>query len=193
MTASGLKKIPMERASQVCRDIALDPDALALLSPDMAPADYLHQLVARSLFADAVKFLARALPKRESTWWACLCARAALGTPPPAPLREAIEAAERWVYEPSEAHRRATQTAAQTAGFAAAAGWAAMAAFWSGGSMVPPDLPAVPPPDDLTAKAAAGAVMLAAVCGEPARAPERYRDFLRRGLDIAGGGDGRLG
>jgi hypothetical protein len=67
-----------------------------------------------------------------------------------------------------------------------------MAAFWSGGSLAPPESPAVPPAANLTAKAVAGAVMLAAVVPDPVQAPEKYRHFFDLGVDIACGGKGKL-
>jgi hypothetical protein len=192
MSEHAFKKVAAERASAVCQDIDLDEAARGLLSPELAPAAYLRLLIDGALYADAVRFLARALPKREATWWACLCARSALGQNPEPDLVTAVEAAEQWVQRPTEEQRRLTFPAAQAAQFGHPASWAAMAAFWSGGSMAPPDAPAVPPADNLTAKAVAGAVVLAAVQTEPEKAEAKYRRFLDQGIDIAGGGSGRL-
>jgi hypothetical protein len=192
MTEPVFTKIPAASAASLCQDIDLDEAARQLLSPDIGPADFLRALMERGLYPDAVKFLARALPKRESTWWACLCARSTLGADPAAEARKPLELAERWVYKPSEEHRRAAFAAAEAHRFQGPWSWAAMAAFWSGGSMAPPEAPVVPPADNLTGKAVAGAVMLAAVQSEPEKAPEKYRRFLEQGIDIARGGNGRL-
>lgn len=191
MSEIPFKKISAVTAAEVCRDIQLEPAALERLTPAATPADFLQALTQQGLHAEAVKFLARALPKREAAWWACLCARHALdGSPLPA-LLKALEAAERWVYEPTEDHRRAAHAAAQETDFSHPASWAAMAAFWSGGSMAPPNVPAVPAADHLTGKATAGAVILAAVQTEPEKAQEKFLLFLRQGVDIACGGNGR--
>ncbi len=120
-------------------------------------------------------------------WWACLCARQAHGASPPAPIGPALAAAEKWVSDPSEDHRRTAQAAATAAGMGAPAGCAAMAAFFSGGSLAPPNAPVVPPGEHLTAHAAAGAVMLAAVLTEPQKAVEKYRKFFALGLDVGNG------
>ncbi len=131
--------------------------------------------------------MASALPKRRAVWWACICARSALDEESaPEPLA-ALEAAEKWVRTPTDDHRRAAMDAAETAGFESPASWAAVAAFWSEGSMAPPDVPAVEAPDDLCAKAVAGAVMLAAVAGDPERMSDRYRAFLGHAADLASG------
>ena len=192
MSEYAFKKVAADRASAVCQDVDIGEAGLALLDPELAPDAYLRLLMDGALYPDAVRFLARALPKREATWWACLCARSALGGSPAPDALKALELAERWVYQPTEEHRRLTCEAAERAQFGHPASWAAMAAFWSGGSMAPPGVPSVPPADNLTAKAVAGAVMLAAVQTEPEMAAAKYRRFLEQGIDIACGGSGRL-
>lgn len=186
------KKVLADEAAAICGDIELDEAGQGLLSPKMAPAVFLRILVDGALYTDAVKFLARALPKREATWWACLCARSVLGENPAPEVVRALELAEQWVDEPTEEHRRLTWPAAEAAQFNHPACWAAMAAFWSGGSMAPPDAPAMPPAENLTGKVVAGAVMMAAVQTEPEKSETNYRRFLEQGIDIACGGTGRL-
>jgi Family of unknown function (DUF6931) len=124
-------------------------------------------------------------------WWACLAARAVL-IPGAATPEAAIEAAEAWVYHPDEDHRRVAMAAVSAVANDSPARWAATAAAWTGGSLAPPESPAVPPGETLTAQAAAGAVLLSAVQSEPERAPERHRRAIAQGLDIARGGSGRL-
>lgn len=46
---------------------------------------------------------------------------------------------------------------------------------------------AIPPADELTGKALAGALMLAAVVGEPENAPVRLQGFVEQGLQVARG------
>jgi hypothetical protein len=145
------------------------------------------QLIAAAEFPEAIRFLAHELPKREAVWWACLCVRKAAGADPAAPLAEALRAAEAWVADPSEENRRKALPAAEAAGYGTAAGCASAAAFWSGGSLGPADLPLVAPGEHLTAHGAASAVMLAAVASEPEKAPEKSREFLRLGLEVAEG------
>jgi hypothetical protein len=193
MTEPTFKKIPSPQAAPLCADIELEEPARRFLQAEPSPAAFLAQLMEQGLLVDAVRFLARALPHRESTWWACLCARTTLGEDARAEFKAAVEAAERWVYTPSEENRRTTYDAAQATDFESPVAWAAMAAFWSGGSMAPPEAPVVPPADNLTSKAVAGAVLLSAVMSEPEKAPEKYRTFLAQGIDIANGGSGRTG
>ena len=117
----------------------------------MTPRQYLDLLVERQLHADAVQFLAHALPKREAVWWACLCARPVLGPEPPPAAAAALEAARAWVIDPRDEKRRATFPAAEAAEIGTPAGCAAAAAYFSGGSLAPANLPAVAPAEHLTA------------------------------------------
>ncbi len=69
MSEYPFKKVAADRAAAICQDIDLDEAARGLLAPELAPAAFLRLLVDGALYADAVRFLARALPKREATRW----------------------------------------------------------------------------------------------------------------------------
>lgn len=192
MTTATLTKVVFTKAAQISRDIELDAQALAGLDDNAAPVEFLNGLLQLQLYPDAVRFLARALPKREAAWWACLCARSTLNGDTRPEVDVALRMAEAWVYQPNEANRRAANSAAFVAGFDNPCTWAAMAAFWSEGSMAPENMPPVQPMENLTAKAAAGAVMLAAVQGKPEQIQDKYRFFIDQGIAIANGGNGKL-
>src|SRR3954462_8819260 len=123
----------------------LSEDALELVRPEMHPRDYVALLADKALFEDAVRFVAHALPKREAVWWAWVCARRASGESPTSKIGAALQATEKWIAQPNEDNRRAAMDAARTAEFGTAAGCAALAAFFSGGSLAPPNAPVVPP------------------------------------------------
>jgi Family of unknown function (DUF6931) len=180
---------PVRTAAEIGKLFPLGDEAKKLLRDGLTPRQYLDVLLEKQCYIDAVRFLAHALPKREAVWWACLCARSAAGTLGTDPQTAALQTAERWVTDPSEANRRAAQDAAETAGMGTPAGCAAMAAFWSGGSMAPPNVPVVPPGETLTAHGVAGAVLLAAVVTEPQKAAEKQRKFLTQGLEVLAGGN----
>jgi hypothetical protein len=180
-------KIAAKTAAEVCKRFALGEEAKKLLKADMSPKQFLDVLLQQQQFIDAVRLLAYALPRPESVWWACVCARAAAGGKLSPAATAALEAAEKWVADPSEDNRRAAMPAAEAAELGTPAGCAAAAAFWSGGSLGPPNVPAVPPADHLTAHGVASSVMLAAVQTEPAKAPEKYRKFCELGLEVADG------
>ncbi|HKG93341.1 MAG TPA: hypothetical protein VKA84_15650 [Gemmatimonadaceae bacterium] len=164
----------------------VEEEGRALLQPRQHPLEFVRALTGAGRHADAIRFLAHAIPKREAVWWAWMAARRALppGDPPPK-LRGALDATERWLTQPSEEHRRAAMAAAEVAGLGTAAGCAALAAFLSGGSIAPPDAPAVPPGEFLTAKAVTGAVLSAAAAGDPEKLPETLRASAEQGVELA--------
>jgi hypothetical protein len=187
MSNGTLAKVEARTAAEVCKRFPLGEEAKKLLRDGLTPRQFLDALLERQEYPDAARFLAHALPKREGVWWACLCARAAHGPGAPAKAAAALQAAEKWVADPSEDNRRAAMAAAEAAELGTPAGCAAMAAFWSGGSLAPPNVPAVPPGEHLTAHGVAGAVMLAAVLNQPEKAAERYRQFFALGVEVANG------
>jgi hypothetical protein len=173
--------------------LELEPPAAAALGSAQTAAEGIAALVAAGFRTEAARLAAHALPKREAVWWACMCARAVPDPALAAPDIAALAAAEHWVRKPTdEALRRAAMEAAQRTGFRTPEAWAAVGAFWSGGSMAPEGQPVVPPAEHLTGVAIAGAVVLAAVRNRAERAPARFERFLAAARDIAAGGAGRI-
>lgn len=185
MSTSAAAPSAPRTAAEISQSCQLEDEARKLLRTDMLPRQYVEQLIGAGCLHDAVKFLAQALPKREAVWWASQCAKSVAGSNPPPPTVAAIQAAEAWVTEPTEEHRRAAMQASEAAQLSTPAGCAALAAFLSGGSLAPPDVPVVPPAEHLTGHAAGGAVMLAAAVSEPEKAPDKLRAFLAQGLHVA--------
>ena len=155
------------------------------VQPPPSPKRFVGMLMERGLHLDAVKFLAHALPRREAVWWVWVCARKASGPEPKRPIKDALDATERWIVQPTDEHRRQALTFGEAANFSTAAGCAALAAFMSGGSLAPPEAPPVPPGEFLTAKAVSGGVILSAVATEPDKAPEKYKEFVKLGIEVA--------
>ena len=172
-------------AAQICEVAGISDEARALLRPEMPPQRYVEVLLEGGQFPDAVRFVAHALPKREAVWWAWFCARRASGANPPVPIQASLSATEKWITQPNEENRRGAMKAAESAQLGTPAGCAGLAAFFSGGSLAPPEAQAVPPGEFMTAKAVAGAVMMAAVVTEPEKAPEKYRTFIAQGVEVA--------
>jgi hypothetical protein len=185
LLATGLA---VANAAALSSSVQLSDVSKAMLVDDMPVPQFVELLSSREQFLDALRVVAHAVSKRSAVDWACRCVRTASGDDL-SPLDDAaIKAAEAWVAEPDEDHRRKAQAAAEAAEQKTAASWAAMAAFWSSGSMAPPSAPVVPPAPHLTAHAAAGAVMLAAVARQPEKAPEKYQKFLQLGRELMANG-----
>ena len=187
MGSGPLNKVTVKTASEVCARFKLSDEALPVTRQATTPAQCLDLLLEKQHYHDATRFLAHALPKREAVWWACLCARQAAPAAMSAPVSAALKLTEKWVNDPSEDNRRAAMPAAEAAGFSTPAGSAALGAFFSGGSLGPPNVPEIPPAETLTGDAVAGAIMLAVVAKEPEKASEKYRAFLTKGIEVANG------
>ena len=191
MQITSLAKITAPSAQEICQLAAAGGHQLSP-PPGASPVEFLSQLVSARELEAAVKFLAFGLPKREAVWWACVCARMELPEPAQEPVLNALVAAETWVRKPTDENRRAAMASAQAAKFESPAAWAAVAAFWSSGSMAPPDLPEVPAAPHLMGVAVLGSVTLAAVLKNPELADEKRERYLAAAVNIANGGNGRV-
>jgi hypothetical protein len=187
------RKVADKRATDICARVELSAEARAILLPNLSPQGYLGLLLDNEQYADAARFLAFALPIREGVWWSCVVARVNLVPEPPAGVISALKAAEAWVFSPEDdAIRRNCLACAEALNFDGAASYAALAAFWSGGSMAPEGLPEVVPDPSLGSTGVGAAILLAVTSGPSAQMNDRFRDAIARGIDVANGGNGGL-
>jgi hypothetical protein len=179
--------------SRVLPHLQFDAQAMTALAGCDNSLEALDRLEQAGLLIEATRLVAHALPAREAVWWACACSRhSAPSGENPAAETTIRDAAEEWVRRQTDDHRRTAMKTAETAGFGSPEAWAAVAAFWSGDSMAPPEAPKVPPQPHFTGLAVAGAVALAAARGQASRREARLRGFLVSAKDIAAGGVGRI-
>ncbi|MCW8327858.1 Twin-arginine translocation pathway signal [Photobacterium sp. SDRW27] len=184
-------KIPHQTADDILRLYEASDELTDLAELHNKPSTLIHAAIDAELFSDAVIFIAHALPVREAIWWACCCAEQRDDWNPDE--ANAIRAAKAWVHTPDETSRRFAEKMAEKAELQTGAGWVAQAAFWSGGSMIAPGEPVVPPPEYLYSHAVAGAVNLTAVMPDGLEAKQRYSRYFKIGLNIAQGGNGQIG
>lgn len=142
---------------------------------DADPITFVKALVDGKTPEDAIGFCAYLLPRREAVWWASQCIRASSGELGKGNA-QLLAVADAWVKDPEEQNRRAALEAGMAAGKSDPAAWAALAAGWSGGSMVSEPNQPVPPPDYLTAQAVRAAILTALA----AVAPNDRSDSLRK-------------
>lgn len=171
--------------ADVCRAAELGDEALKLLDEHTDAKQFVERLVAGGQPRLAIAWLAHALPERPAVWWAWFCARHAHGEAPPQPIVDALEAIKTWIAEPTDANRRKAMRHGEAVKFDVPAGCAALAAFFSGGSIGPPDRDAVPPPPNVAGKIISGCVLLSAVFTEPEKADDKLKEFARHGLEVA--------
>lgn len=191
MAGTELSKLSAETTAEICARFKLGDESLALLAsgeldPELLPGEFLDQLLALGQHNDAVRFLAYALPRPEAVWWACRCLRSVAPRPDELP---GVEAAEKWLRDPTDENRRAAMAVAESVEFSTPDAWAGVGVFWADGSMAPPDAPEVPPGEELTGHAIAGAVCLAAVQSEPQKAAEKQAHFAALAVEVANGRD----
>lgn len=122
----------------------------------------------------AIQFIAHALPRYECVLWATrtvvesgVCDRTS----------EPIRAIMRWIDDPREERRRQVQAIAETMKSARPEYLLGMAVFFSGGSISTPELPAILPPLDSTAKMAGTAILNAADKGDRAAVLRRATEL----------------
>ncbi len=191
--ATQLPKLRFATAEQLAAILPPDSDVQPLFVPKRAVRDLFAVLITAGEQVTAIRYLAVALPRREAVWWACAVARR-FPAPAPLPEEEACWAvAEAWVYEPGDAQRRATYAPAKALDFSTAGAYAALGAYWSGGSLAPPETALVIPPGDaLTGSAVGASVILSCVPGPASEISHRHETALAMGFDIANGGSGLI-
>ncbi len=168
----------------------LSPSGLKTLASVPGPQELIAALAAMPDARDAVSALAIMLPRRQSVWWACLSARLLPDLAERADELAAVEMAESWVQTQAQEDCDRAFPLAQACAMNAAGGWAAMAAFWSGGSLAPRGQAAVPPAPHLAGVAARTALIFtyydATVSGRIG-----YGDLLAIGMELMHGELGR--
>ncbi|KRE88298.1 hypothetical protein ASG87_06690 [Frateuria sp. Soil773] len=173
----------MSAIIQAAVQMELSEPAGARLRPDMTAQAAVQALVEAGQVQDALKLLARLLPKRYAVAWLCQCAR---DQPLSREDRAGAALAEAWVREPNESNRRAAYEFANAGAYRSLGAWLAAAAGWSGGSLAPAaqETP-VPPAEHLTARATvAAANLMAALVTEQFEA--RRAAFVARAMDLLG-------
>lgn len=173
-----LVKIEALAAADICARFEVKKEALELVRSGMTPREFLEALMAKRQYANAIDFLAHALPAREGVWWGCLCLQHAFGNNLTAPDRAALLAAVQWVRQPTEANRAVAQAPAEASGLASSASSLAMAAALAGATGAAPISPA---------KAVAHAVKISATKGGAARFADTQRLFVELGTGVAEG------
>ncbi len=156
---------------------------------DCAPLDYAGRLAASPRPVEALVFLSHLLPRREAVWWARQCVAAIVG---PRSNDAALRAAEEWVRAPEETHRRAALAVGIAGDQSIATTWLALAAGWSGGSLIADEDNPVAPPPSASAKAANAAIVVAACSGDIGAITPWIKACAEAGIRFADGGEARV-
>jgi Family of unknown function (DUF6931) len=138
----------------------LAPSDVGVEVNDEPALAFLRKLVKEQEWEAAVSYCAYLLPRREAVWWGCQSLRRLQRHLAPRDS-SALDLAEAWVRDPEDEQRRAALDYGSQGDYRAPATWMALAAGWSGGSIVPPHLGIAPAAPDQTARAIRAGLMIA--------------------------------
>lgn len=183
-----LKKVPDQPAMRLLA--AANAKLITQLAlPASAPvAVVLAELEKQSAFVDMIRLLSVSLPPRECVWWACIAGRELVE---PDKKSLCLVAAEAWVFEPTDDIRKRLQTILETESSGDRAAPCATAAFYAPGNLGLGELKDHPAPVGVVAACAFGINLKTLKLGPD---PEtRFNLIIDRALDIARGGNGKVG
>jgi hypothetical protein len=172
-------------ATEICRQFYLSDTAKKLLTAELTTEQFLRVLIENKQYVDAVRLLAYSLPPKQAIGWATLCAREFARANPSDESRDAFEVIDQWVSDQTDENRRQAMKAAERAEFGTPAGSAALAIFFSGGSITPPDAPFIAPDESMMANSVFNAVILSVLSKEPEKSEDKYKLFLAEGQKLA--------
>ncbi|MBS8225488.1 DUF6931 family protein [Vannielia litorea] len=130
---------------------------------------------------EALTYCAYVLPRRFAVWWGHECLKKIDETLDDAD-RDMLELAAKWVGDPDEDSRYRALDAAMEAKVKSPGVWVALGAGWSSGSMAGADVPPVPPPPFLTARAVNAGLLSALARYEVKARAEHLQRFVRMAL-----------
>ena len=162
ITSQIIAQLSQPDINQIINRYPITPQAREIVQPNMKPADAIAVLQAADLERDAIQLIAHALPIMQSIRWGLDCLRQKQDWQPDE--LKVFDCVERWLASPNETLRIRAQQLAERIGLENASAWLGYAIFWSGtGSIVPADLPAVMPPDNMVGHAINAALLMAMV------------------------------
>lgn len=167
--------------------IQLKGPALELLEQKRDGVGFLQAALERKLTEDAIAFAVQWLPRREAVWWGCLCAWHVLRQAPTPPAEAALKAAVQWVFDPKEETRRAAEAAGNATELGDPAGQLALAAFFSGGSIAPPEMLPVEAPPQLANETVGNALKLLLGKVKPDEKAACQEQFVKLAIDVSTG------
>ena len=168
-----------EAIPEIREDLSVEPT-------DQPSLEFMSGLTASTTPENAVTFCAYLLPRREAVWWGfqCVSELPDLLSPQDA---EFLQLAENWVRQPEEAERNIALNRAMEVDDKTPGVWVALAAGWSGGSMVADDMSPVPPLPHLTAKAVNIALLSTLAIVDTGSRREILNNFVDIGAQLAVG------
>ncbi len=184
-----LKKMAHDKIDEIIQEIEL-PEECSIDANSLADTQIISQLIQEELYDEAIKFLALGLPKREAIWWGYICSQELEKSEQQLDVQNALRVIHEWIQNSSEELRISAKAFADKLALYTPSSWVAMAIFWSGGSLAPKGKPPIEPEPFMSGYAVANGLILAA---EKSEHPlKKKKLFIKRGLHIAMGGNGKI-
>lgn len=172
----------MTLAAKLCEryTIPLSDEGRSLCGDGLSPRQYFDRLREAGQLADARRFLAYVLGRRRALRWAYACAAEVLGSD--APLLAEVK---RFLDDPTDERRTELRDRGLAEPPESPAGYLALAAFLSGGTLSLPGLPFVPPAGSITARLVSVSVYMSSIESGAELYRQRLEAFLELGLQMA--------
>jgi|SRR5687768_9888803 hypothetical protein len=151
---------------------------------DEPALDFLRRLAEEEKWEAALAYCAYLLPRRQAVWWGCQSLRRIQPHRTPKDTA-AIEIAEAWVRDPEEQNRRAALDYGTEGDHRAPATWMALAAGWSGGSVVPLEIGVAYAAPYQTARAIRAGLMIAMSYVATDDIPRLMRPCIENGIELS--------
>lgn len=186
------KKIVAERACDIIDAHKLSNSAVEFLNSELSPESLINKLSEASKWPDAIMVMANALPRREAVWWACVCSRRMASIAGDETEKRALNAAEKWVYKPSDEGRSESFRLAQDSNTSSAGTLIALAVAYSENKLAVVMDQEIELDSSSFTQIVTAAVLTAANESPKEQIDDQYRIFINSGKDIAKGGNGQV-
>lgn len=186
------KKIVAERASDIIDANDLSSGSAEYLNSESSPEALIMKLSEASRWPDAIRVMASALPRREAVWWACVCSRQWENLSGDETDKMALEAAEKWVFKPSDEGRSKSFRLAQLSTSASTGTLTALAVACSESKLTVFEDQEINMDSSTFPQIIAAAVLIAANEKTGEQIDDQFRVFIRIGENIAKGGNGQI-
>jgi hypothetical protein len=185
-----LKKFNEEQLVDIMQALELSDELKRqLLSYDNSTQRFNH-LFSGGEYQAALNLMALSLPKREAIWWGYVCLEKQDSLMKDTQTQSVMQLIEAWVRHPDDDKRRTAKKMADHFDCYTAPSWLAMAIFWSGGSIAPLGQFEVEAKPFMAGHAVFNAISM--VVESDVDCVNLQKQYLKQGLHVAMGGDGRL-
>lgn len=177
-----------QRAIEVASLFQVPAIALRLLDDDPQLGIAVDRLVKGGHLAEGRRLLSYGMERRDSIWWAYLCAMEAIRHKDiTAEQQVGFDLVLAWIMDPNDAKRKECKNAIRDCGSTSMAGILCLSVWHSGGSISPYAKRHIEPKPHVSGKLSGVVVYLASVYFDPARWRDYLRHFIANGKLVASG------